>query len=100
MRAIPKREADPASPYWKPKSAAMRIDDHIKELPTPQALIVYWRQHTVQKRLQALPETWRRELARRYETRLASLNDTGPYPEEIVKRESDRHGPYCQTIGR
>lgn len=87
MRAIPKREADPESSYWNPKSAAMRITDHIKELPTPQALIAYWQQKKVQARLMALPETWRRELARRYETRLADLNDTGPYPDYLIPIE-------------
>jgi hypothetical protein len=39
MLAIPKREADPTSPYWNPRSAYLRIREHIKEFKTPQAVL-------------------------------------------------------------
>jgi len=81
MLAIPRRECEPGSPFWKPISAALRTNAQIKDFTHPGGLIRYWNTPKVRQRLKALPDRWRAELERRFQQRLAEINDAGPHIE-------------------
>jgi hypothetical protein len=79
MLCIPKREVDPASPYFKPVWAARYLNAKLNEFQRPNALSVYWYQRKNQQRREALPEKWQQELTRRYLARIDELCQAGPY---------------------
>lgn len=78
MLAIPVRECTPGTPYWNPVSAGIRTRERIMSFKTPQALIAYWNNRTVQARLKAMPEPYREKLGRYFDKQLDALNDAGP----------------------
>lgn len=78
MLAIPRRECEPDSKCWNPLSAARRTNSQLQDFTHPGGLIRYWNAPKVRSRLKALPDKWRDELERRFQERLAALNDAGP----------------------
>ncbi len=74
---IAKQEVEPDSPDFVALSCATYLNGKLNSFDKPAALICYWRQEKVRKRLQALPNKWHAELVRRYENRLATLNEQG-----------------------
>ena len=86
MLAIPRREADPGTKYFKPLSCALRVREGILNFTHPGGLLRYWNAPKTQQRVKALPESWQRKLWQYFENHLDFLNGTGP--EGIKRNES------------